>query len=147
VNATVILYADAVTPAMQQAMDETQRRRERQLAFNAEHGITPRTIVKAIRHGMELELRAARTAREAIAADEKEYEVAELVAELEKQMLAAAAGLEFEKAAAIRDRIRQLKETPQVGKVKRNAVATRKRKPGLPGTRVVKPRKKSNPRP
>ncbi len=145
VNATVILYADAVTPAMRQAIDETSRRRERQLAFNAEHNITPRTIVKAIRHGMELELRAARTAREAIAADEKEYEVTELIAELEKQMLDAAAGLEFEKAAAIRDRIRQLKETPQVGKIKRDAVATRKRKPGLPGTRVVKPRKKSNP--
>ncbi len=146
VNAQVVLYGDVVTPAMRDAIDETDRRRDRQLAFNAEHNITPQTIRKAIREGIDLDLRAQRTAREAISADETEYDVTELIAELEKQMLDAAEALEFEKAAAIRDRIRQLKDMPQAGKMKREPVSARKRKPGLPGTRVVKPRKKQSKR-
>ncbi|MDD4891675.1 MAG: excinuclease ABC subunit UvrB [Phycisphaerae bacterium] len=112
VNAEVILYADTITPSMQRAMSETNRRRELQIAYNTEHGITPKTIVKAIRTGLERELEAERIAREAISADEREYERGELIALLEAEMLAAAEELEFEKAARLRDRIAELKEAP-----------------------------------
>src|SRR5213076_242929 len=66
VNAKVILYADTVTPAMKTAIDETARRREMQLQFNADHGITPQTIVKAIRSSIESEVKARKTVQEAI---------------------------------------------------------------------------------
>lgn len=117
VNAMVYLYADSVTPAMKQAIDETNRRREKQVAFNLKHGITPRTIQKEIRRGIEMELRARETARKAIGAhDDREYDVVEFIAELEKEMLAAADNLEFEKAALLRDRIAELKASPNIGK-------------------------------
>ncbi|MCC7146248.1 MAG: excinuclease ABC subunit UvrB [Phycisphaeraceae bacterium] len=142
VNATVVLYADTVTPAMRQAMDETLRRRRLQLDFNAAHGITPQTIQKEIRRGMELEIKARRTAQEAIHADEEEFEVTELIAELEKEMLQAAESLAFEKAAALRDRIMELKSTPDLGKTTRGALEENsKPPPGSPGTKVIKPRK------
>ena len=137
-NAFVVMYADSVTPAMKEAIDETDRRREKQLAYNAEHGITPRTIKKAIRRGIELELRAAKTAKAALSGDEKEYDRAELLAELEKQMLEAAQALEFEKAATIRDKVKEVKAMPTMGKVKLSKKGATKAKPGTPGTRPVK---------
>src|SRR4029077_12651776 len=70
VNARVILYADTITPAMKNAMDETTRRRETQLKFNADNGIKPETIKKAIRAGIESEVKARRTVSEAIHASE-----------------------------------------------------------------------------
>jgi len=112
VNATVYLYADRVTQAMQRAIEETERRRVLQLEYNREHGITPDTVRKAIRQGLALELSAMRHVREAVHADESEYDRDELVAELEKEMLEAAEELDFEKAAALRDHIAELKESP-----------------------------------
>jgi len=141
VNAFVVLYADVVTPAMQAAIDETNRRRAKQLAFNAEHGITPRTIQKAIRRGIELELRAQKTAREAMAKDEQEYDHQELIAAFERQMLEAAEALEFEKAAELRDRVRELKLQPDIGRV--DYVTDGKAKPGVPGRRVIRRKKRT----
>lgn len=115
VNAFVVLYADQMTPAMQQAIDETNRRREKQLAFNKAHGITPQTIKKAIRRGLEIELAASRTARKALGAkDDVQYDMNELITQLEKEMLEAARGLEFEKAAMLRDKVKELKDAPQI---------------------------------
>jgi excinuclease ABC subunit B len=128
------LYADEVTDAMQAAMEETERRRQKQLAFNEEHGIKPETIRKAIRQGIELELRAHRTAKQVVADTEDEFEVSELIAQLEKEMLEAAENLQFEKAASLRDRLKELKESPQTGKVKRSD-AEPKAKPGTPGAK------------
>jgi len=109
VNAQVYLYADRVTEAMRQAIDETNRRREKQLAYNAEHHITPQTIQKAIRQGLSQQLQARRIAREAIRASEDEFDRTERIAELETEMFEAAEKLEFERAARLRDRIAELK--------------------------------------
>ncbi len=109
VGAQVYLYADAITPSMQRAIDETNRRRGIQEAFNKEHNITPATIVKAIRHGIDVELKARRIAREMVAQSEELYDVNETLKSLEEEMLAAANNLEFERAADIRDKIRKLK--------------------------------------
>jgi excinuclease ABC subunit B len=110
VNAKVVMYADKITPAMQGAMEETERRRAKQLAYNRQHGITPQTIIKAIRQGLDTELRARKTAREAVRAAEPEFEVGELITQLEGEMLDAAQNLEFEKAAALRDQVKTLKD-------------------------------------
>jgi excinuclease ABC subunit B len=112
VNAQVFLYADKTTDAMRQAIEETHRRREMQLAFNAEHGITPQTIRKAIRSALAEQVQARRIAREAIRAGEDEFDRTELIAGLEAEMLEAAEALEFEQAAALRDRIKALKDEP-----------------------------------
>ncbi|HTV48257.1 MAG TPA: excinuclease ABC subunit UvrB [Phycisphaerae bacterium] len=108
VDAEVYLYADVMTPSMKRAIDETQRRREIQQQWNLKHGITPQTIQKAIRHGMEVELRARRTAREMVASEDNQFDKLELVRLLEEEMLEAANNLEFEKAAQIRDRLKEL---------------------------------------
>ncbi len=129
VNAQVWLYADKMTAAMQNAIDETQRRRTIQLEYNRRHGITPQTIRKEIQRGLADELRARKTAQEAVHMDEQEYDRAELISELEARMLAAAEALDFEQAALLRDRIRELKEMPEMkenGKI-RSPVTT---KPG-----------------
>jgi excinuclease ABC subunit B len=109
VNAEVVLYADKVTPSMQRALEETQRRRALQLAYNAEHGITPETIVKAIRRGIEEEIQAKAEVRKAVGRDELTDATEEYLNALEAEMLAAAENLEFERAAALRDRIMQLR--------------------------------------
>ena len=109
VNATVILYADVVTESMRRAIDETSRRRTAQVEYNVAHDITPETIRKAIRSTLTDQVSARRVAREAIRASEDEYDRAELIAELETEMLSAAETLEFERAAHLRDRIAELK--------------------------------------
>jgi excinuclease ABC subunit B len=109
VNAEVILYADSVTPAMQMAMSETERRRIIQESYNQEHHITPETIKKEIRAGLETEITARKTEREVLHIPEEEYEQEELATLLEKEMLEAAEAMEFERAARIRDQLLQVK--------------------------------------
>jgi excinuclease ABC subunit B len=149
VNSRVVMYADQVTPAMRAAIDETERRRAKQVEYNRAHAITPTSIRKAIRQGMERELRASRTAREALRASEPEYEVSELIRILESEMLQAASAMEFETAAALRDRIALLRsgKGPAAGlgkgqKVRRSqlepstASGQAQRKAGMPGVRA-----------
>jgi len=105
------MYADTVTKSMQAAIDETQRRRQIQVAYNKEHGITPQGIRKAIKDITErvkvaAEARAVYTAAAPIARED----IARLIKELEGQMKTAARNLEFEKAALIRDRIVELRK-------------------------------------
>ncbi len=108
VSAEVILYADTVTGSMERAIDETRRRREKQTAYNIEHGIKPETIRKAIRSGIEAEIKGRRAARRAVHLSEKDFARTELVRELETEMHQAAEQLEFERAAELRDRIQEL---------------------------------------
>jgi len=113
VNAKVLLYGDTVTAAMQKAITETSRRRELQLEFNKQHGITPKTIEKEIRSALADQLRARQTARKVLHEDQQQYDRTELLAQLESEMLTAAEALEFEKATRLRDRISELKEQSQ----------------------------------
>ena len=111
VNAEVVLYADMITDSMQRAIDETHRRRELQLAYNEQHGITPETIRKAIRRGIEEEIEARNIVKESAGIDsETRYVTQEFISELEAEMLAAAESLEFERAAQLRDRILELRQ-------------------------------------
>ncbi|HWL08031.1 MAG TPA: excinuclease ABC subunit UvrB [Planctomicrobium sp.] len=117
VNAEVILYADRITDSMQRAMDETNRRRELQMKYNEEHGITPETIRKAIRRGIEEEISARKIERGATGTEsETRYLTQEFLNELEKEMMAAAENLEFERAAQIRDRITDLQRQMDAGR-------------------------------
>ena len=110
VDARVILYADTVTESMQQAIDETRRRRALQEAYNVAHGITPETIRKEIRAGIESESASRTVAFQAVGqGEENEQRTAELMEQLEADMMQAAAELDFERAASIRDRIDDLR--------------------------------------
>jgi excinuclease ABC subunit B len=112
VNAEVILYADKVTASMQRAIDETQRRRDLQLEYNRQHGITPQTVRTAISQGIEEEIAAHKYAQEAAGQKGDDFVTQEQMEELHGEMLAAAANLEFERAAELRDRIARLKGQP-----------------------------------
>ena len=111
VNAEVFLYADRITNSMQRAIDETNRRRDIQLAYNEEHGIKPETIRKAIRRGIEDEIAAQQIVKKAAGiGSETQFVTQEFINELETEMMAAAEQLEFERAAQLRDRINELQK-------------------------------------
>ncbi len=140
----VIMYADRVTPEMQAAIEEVTRRRAKQLAFNKEHGITPETIVKAIRSGIEMEIKANRTVREAAGERvARTFDKAEALLELETEMLEAAQGLEFEKAARLRDQMKRLHALPEVDGMATVEPDEEKPRPkaGMPGTRAGRGKK------
>ncbi|MBU6390634.1 MAG: excinuclease ABC subunit UvrB [Planctomycetota bacterium] len=109
VNAEVILYADEMTNSMKRAIDETDRRRELQIAYNKKHSITPTTIQKEIKKGIEDEVSSHKIVYETIAESEEEYITQEFINELEEEMLRAAEALEFERAAELRDKIQQIR--------------------------------------
>ena len=152
VNAKVILYADSITESMQRAIDETERRRAAQEQYNHEHNITPETIRKNIRIGIEAEASAHREANEAVGVgDEKEYVTLEYINELESEMMAAAEALEFEKAASLRDQINRLQDSVgmKFSEVAASASAKRdgasgsgRRRRRKSGARVPRPKKR-----
>jgi len=112
VNAEVLLYADTMTDSMRRAIRETDRRREAQLAYNRQHGITPRTIQKEILRGIQDEVAAHRLERDLVGEDEPHYVRREQAAELEREMHEAVAVLDFERAAELRDRLFALQGRP-----------------------------------
>ncbi|PKO24074.1 MAG: excinuclease ABC subunit B [Chloroflexi bacterium HGW-Chloroflexi-1] len=119
-----IMYADKITNAMRQAIDETDRRRQKQESYNAAHGIVPASIVKSVRDLTQRVAAGQVAGQLALAESGPEYrvtpttmprdEAARLIKDLEKQMKAAAAAMEFEKAAALRDEIIELRRTLQL---------------------------------
>ena len=109
-NGRVILYADKVTEAMRQMIDVTTSRRAKQEAYNTEHGIMPQSVKRAINESLTLYSEARRVEERMVAAESHEaYDVHRAIAGCEADMLAAAAALEFERAALLRDEIRELK--------------------------------------
>ncbi len=145
VNAKVILYADKMTNSMQRAIDETSRRRAIQEEYNREHNITPATVKKNIRASIEAEAAAHRKANAAAGmTDESEYITKEFIQELETEMLAAAENLEFERAAALRDRITRMcdsvgEKKSDVEKIGKGNKGKRGRKGA--GSRVPRPKR------
>jgi len=113
INATVFLYADTVTNSMQKAIDETTRRRKIQLKYNKDHNITPETIKKEVRKSLVEQIKARKTAQQAIRSGDNEYEKIELATQIEKEMFEAADALDFERAAFLRNQLRELRELPE----------------------------------
>jgi excinuclease ABC subunit B len=113
VHGMVILYADGMTDSMKRAMDETQRRRRLQAAFNKEHGITPQTVIRSLGSPL-VKIYEADYLDIPVAAEQgAKYgpgELPRMIRQLKKEMKQAAEQLEFEKAAELRDRIRELEE-------------------------------------
>ena len=105
----VIMYADRVTDSMAKVIATTRERRERQTAYNTAHGIEPTTVRRAIRDSLHI-YQTARETEMAVFENDEEYDVSEVIQTLEKEMLAAAEKLEFERAALLRDQIRKLSE-------------------------------------
>ena len=137
VNSRVIMYGDSMTKSMEASIEETERRREIQISYNKANKITPKTIKKALRQGIEKQLKARKTAQDAISGNnnDKETENQELILSLENEMLRAADRLEFELASSIRDQITALKAGKELKSKKT------KRRKGTPG--VPLPRKTS----
>ena len=117
VNGTAILYADRITDSMRRAIDETERRRTKQIAFNTANGITPRGVVKRIKDIIDGVYDPNEVKAELMAAEERaryedmsEKQVAKEIKRLEKKMLDHAKNLEFEQAAQVRDQLSKLKQ-------------------------------------
>jgi excinuclease ABC subunit B len=137
VDARVILYADTVTESMRQAVDETCRRRTLQEEYNRAHGITPETIRKEIRAGIESEAVSRAAAFEAVGrSEEGQRRQVELLEQLEADMMEAAAALDFERAARIRDEIAALRD----GRGRAGGGRGRGRRGGGPAGRIPRPK-------
>lgn len=109
-NGKVIMYADKITRSMQSAIDETKRRREIQMHYNIEHGITPKTIEKGIRKGIEATVVADEEAIYRNVNETDEVSIKESIENLQEEMMEAAQNLQFERAAELRDKIKELEE-------------------------------------
>jgi excinuclease ABC subunit B len=109
INGTVIMYADTVTGSMKRAIAESNRRRDIQIKFNAQHKITPRSIQKAIKEGIEDLAEAEEFVRDLTGEAKDEYELNKYISELEYEMEMCARNLQFEKAAMLRDKIKELR--------------------------------------
>jgi excinuclease ABC subunit B len=109
INGRVIMYADNLTGSIRKAVSESNRRRKIQLEFNAKHKISPRSITKAIKSGIE-DLAAAEELVADLTGEERdEFELNKYISELQYEMEMAARNLQFEEAARLRDRIKELK--------------------------------------
>jgi excinuclease ABC subunit B len=146
VNAKVILYADTITASMRAAIDETLRRRRLQEEYNQRHGITPTTVKRNIKAGIEAAAQAHKHARDAVRGEASAQVVTEDYLQLlEQEMLQAAEDLEFEKAAALRDKVTSLRDRigEKISESGESYKVGKKRRGNQPaGRRIPKPKKR-----
>ena len=114
-NGEVILYADVMTQSIQKFLAISDYRRKKQVAYNTEHNITPRSVSRAVEESLSSQQGIANKADSFLHETDKDFDVTETVRELEEEMLTAANNLEFEKAALVRDQIRELKRATGEG--------------------------------
>ena len=110
INGTVVLYADVMTGSIQKFLAISDYRRNKQLAYNQEHGITPRSVSRPVEESLTARFGGTETAAAVINDAGGNFDVTETIRELEESMIEAANNLEFEKAALVRDQIRELKK-------------------------------------
>ncbi len=131
VNGKVILYADTVTDSMRRMMKVTGERRTAQLAYNKEHGITPRSVERRLGEGLVVRAEAEAVERSVMREEGVSYDTHQVMQDVEREMLEAAAALEFERAAVLRDELNELKRNLglPVPATPKRAGARRKRSP------------------
>lgn len=117
VDGEVVLFADTVTGSMQALLDVCEYRRTRQMAYNTEHGITPKSVVRAVQESLHVILQGQEVERGIVKETPADFDLHELIRELERDMAAAAASLEYERAALLRDQILELKNGSGVSKI------------------------------
>jgi len=118
INGEVYMYADTLTKSMKKAIAESRRRRKIQLEHNVRYKITPKSIQKAIKDGLEIYLKEENNLNKRLELNGEEIQLHEIVAQLEKEMFAAAKNLHFEKAAQLRDKVVELKKVIKGRRVK-----------------------------
>lgn len=131
VNGRVIMYADKITGAMREMMLETEGRRQRQMAYNEAHGITPKSVIRAQQKTLLQYQEVEETVSKAVAEAGEDYNVTETIRQLEEEMEQAALEMEFERAAMIRDQIFKLQGQTEKSK-KYQRQSKRRKKPGKP---------------
>jgi excinuclease ABC subunit B len=137
-NGLVILYADTITDSIRELLTVTKARREKQVAYNLEHGITPRSVVRAVQESLGNLLKGRQLAARVGGENGADMDVTQVLQELEDEMLAASAAMNYEKAALLRDQIMELKQQSGIAKIEPKAKPTAYPKP----SRGRKPAKK-----
>ena len=117
INGEVVLFADQITNSMQRLLDVSEYRRACQLAYNEEHDITPKSVKRAVQESLHVILKAREVEQGIVRETPSDFDLNELIRELERDMTAAAASLEYERAALLRDQITELKSGSGVSKI------------------------------
>jgi excinuclease ABC subunit B len=116
-NGLVILYADTMTDSIKELISVSKARREKQIAYNKEHGITPRSVIRAVQESLGNLLKGTKIAAGVIGEGNADMDVTQVLQELENEMLAASAAMQYEKAALLRDQISELKAQTGIAKI------------------------------
>jgi len=134
-NGLVILYADKITDSIKQLISISKARREKQLAYNTAHGITPRSVVRAVQESLGSVLKGRQIAANVIGEGGADMDVTQVLQELENEMLAASASMHYEKAALLRDQIMELKQQAGLSKIEPKLKTVAYQKPARGTTR------------
>jgi excinuclease ABC subunit B len=121
INGLVILYADTITDSIKQLLQVSKDRRAKQLAYNAEHGITPRSVVRAVQESLSQIFKGRQIAANVVGEAGADMDVMQVLQELEAEMLASSASMHYEKAALLRDQIMELKQQAGLSKIEPRA--------------------------